>query len=151
MNADDFSYGYEQDRDPAYGLPPRDGGSVDITRLHTARLVPPDVAQSIALGRQERAGLHLERALRLRQMAGDALRRFETSSSAAMEGLNEWLFLQDVLVRTPVQERRFAVLTRELVELDGVLERQWEKAAGMLHEAVNHEVSAQMLARPFDG
>ena len=150
MNADDSTYSYEPDRDPSFDLPPVDSDSIDITRLHTQRLVPPDEARTITLRRHELARLHLARALRLRQLAGDEMQRFETSSSAAMDRLDEWLFLQDLLVRTPAQERRFAALTAELLELEGALERQWESVSVMLREAVNHEVSAQMLARTYD-
>ncbi len=151
MNADDSTYGYEPDRDPAAGLPPGDERGIDITRLHTQRLVPPDVARTIARQRCELAKLHKERALRLRRLAGDEMHRFETSSSAAMDRLDEWLYLQDVLARTPAQERRFAALTAELLELEGALERQWEMVSGMLREAVNHEASAQMLTRTYQG
>ena len=153
MNADDSAYGYGSDpeRNPAYGLPPSDDGRVDITCLNTQRLVPPDVARGIARRRHDLANLHRVRALRLRELAGSEMQRFEVSSSAAMDRLDEWLYLHDVLARTPAQEQQFAVLTRELLELEGALERQWEAVSGMLREAVNHEVSAQMLARTYHG
>jgi hypothetical protein len=153
MNADDSSDGYdsELDRDPAYGPPPIDDGWVDITRLNTQRLVPPDVERGIARRRQELADLHRARALRLRELASGEMHRFELSSSAAVDRLDEWLYLHDVLARTPAQEQQFAVLTRELLELEGALARQWEMVSGMLREAVNHEVSAEMLARTCQG
>ncbi len=152
MNADDYANRRDLDGDPGLPQRPLDEAEVDIALLHTARLVAPEVMRAIACHRQELARAHQELAERLRQIADGVMRRFERSSSAAMDELDEWLYLQDMLVRTAAQERRFAVLTRELLEMEGMLERQWTAVAQLLREAANHEHSAEtLLRRRYDG
>jgi hypothetical protein len=150
MNGDD--YAHDLDGDLGDVMPPAQDRGLDISRMHTARLVAPEVVRAIAQRRQELARIHWAQAQRLRHMAGDVMQRFETNSTSALDRLDEWLFLQDMLCRTLEQEQRFAVLTRELLELEGALARQWDTAADMLREAANHEISAELLvARTYNG
>jgi hypothetical protein len=152
MNTDDFAYGHDLDNEAEPALAPHDDAAIDISRLGTQRLIAPEAVQAVSRRRQELAGMHQAQAYRLRQIASGAMQRFETSSTTAMDRLDEWLYLQDVLVRTPQQEQRFAALTRELLELEGTLERQWDAVSATLREAANHEISANLLlARTYHG
>jgi hypothetical protein len=152
MNTDDFAYGHDLDNEAEHALVPYNDAAIDISRLQTQRLIAPEVVQAVSRRRQELADIHQAQAYRLRQMAGGAMQRFETSSTTAMDRLNEWLYLQDVLAQTPEQEWRFAALTRELLELEGALERQWDAVSAMLREAADHEVSANLLlTRTYQG
>lgn len=125
---------------------------LDISRLHTVRLVSPEVAGGISDQRARLAREHLSQAKHLRQMADSVLDRFEGSSHAVQYDLDEWMYLQTLPARTSDQQERLAVLTGEMREMERVLSHQWNAVADMLREAANHEVSAQLLlSRMYQG
>jgi hypothetical protein len=124
---------------------PFERASLDITRLHTVRLVPPEVAVDIARRRAALATTHELEATRLRQLADTEMTLFERVSGAAFGQLDEWLALQRLVVRSFAQERRHQALTRELERLEKGLARQWQTIAWMLRQAAHHEASAEIL------
>src|SRR5262245_34762255 len=62
---------------------PSERASLDITRLRTVRLIPPEVAREIAQRRVELAGAHELEAARLRLLADAEMTRFEHASGMA--------------------------------------------------------------------
>ncbi|HST89195.1 MAG TPA: hypothetical protein VLJ14_12540 [Ktedonobacterales bacterium] len=141
-------------RDDSYGPAGADGASeqpapagdpaLDITRMRTIRLISPEIAERIGRQRARLARDHRAQADRLRQLAGEGMDDFEQASDAVMRQLREWLTLQRH-ERTLPEEQRFSLLTRELMEREIALSRQWDVLAGMLHEASDHEISAHVL------
>lgn len=141
-------------RDDSYGLAGADGASeqpaptgdpaVDITRMRTIRLISPEIAERIARQRARLACDHRTQADRLRQLASEGMDDFERASDVVMRRLREWLALQR-RARTPQEEQHFSFLTRELMEREIALSRQWDTLAGMLQEASDHELSAHVL------
>src|SRR5689334_6498024 len=141
-------------RDDSYGPAGADGASeqpapagdpaVDITRMRTIRLISPEIAGRIAQQRARLARDHRAQADRLRQLASEGMDDFEQASDAVMRRLREWLALQRH-ERTLQEEQRFSLLTRELMEREIALSRQWDMLAGMLQEASDHEISAHVL------
>src|SRR5262249_10840834 len=85
---------------------PSERAALDITRLRTVRLVPPEVAGNIARRRVELATTHDLEAARLRQLADAEMTSFERVSGTAFAQLDEWLSLQRLTVRTFAQESR---------------------------------------------
>jgi hypothetical protein len=141
-------------RDEFYGPAGADGASeqpapagdpvVDITRMRTIRLISPEIAERIGQQRARLARDHRAQADRLRQLASEGMDDFERASDVVMRRLREWLALQRH-ERTLQEEQRFSLLTRELMECEIALSRQWDALAGMLQEATDHEVSAHVL------
>jgi len=141
-------------RDDSYGPAGADGASeqpaptgdpaVDITHMRTIRLISPEIAGRIAQQRARLARDHRAQADRLRQLASEGMDDFEQASDAVMRRLREWLALQRH-ERTLQEEQRFSLLTRELMEREIALSRQWDMLAGMLQEASDHEISAHVL------
>lgn len=123
---------------------------MDITRMRTIRLISPEIAGRIAQQRARLARDHRAQAVRLRQQASEGMDTFEQASDMVMRRLREWLALQR-RERTPQEEQRFSSLTRELMEREIALSRQWDALAGMLQEASDHEISAHVLFPRDDG
>jgi hypothetical protein len=141
-------------RDDSYGPAGADGASeqpaptgdaaVDITRMRTIRLISPEIAGRIAQQRVRLARDHRAQADRLRQLASEGMDDFERASDVVMRRLREWLALQRH-ERTLQEEQHFSLLTRELMEREIALSRQWDALASMLQEASDHELSAHVL------
>jgi hypothetical protein len=131
--------------DPQPFETPYDRAPLDLSRLPTVRLIPPEVAGALAHHRAELALGHEMEATRLRHIADSAMSRFERASDAALAKLDEWLDLQRLPVRTPAQQERYADLTVGLERLETGLAQQWESIAGFLRTASHHEAAAAIL------
>jgi len=141
-------------RDDSYGSAGADGASeqlapagdpaVDITHMRTIRLISPEIAGRMTQQRARLARDHRAQADRLRQLASEGMDDFERASDSVTRRLREWLALQR-RERAPQEEQRFSFLTRELMEREIALSRQWDALAGMLQEASDHEISAHVL------
>jgi hypothetical protein len=131
--------------DPQPFETPYDHAPLDVSRLPTVRLVPPEVAGAIAHHRAELALGHEMEATRLRHIADAAMSRFERASDAALAKLDEWLDLQRLPARTPAQQERYVALTAGLERIETGLAQQWESITSLLRTASHHEASAAIL------
>lgn len=122
-----------------------DRASLDISRVPTVRLIPPDVADELARHRAELALTHEIEATRLRQFAEAAMTRFERASQFAIARLDEWILLQRTDDRTPAQQTAYDRLTAHLERAESNLMKDWAAIAGTLRQASHHEASAQIL------
>ena len=122
-----------------------DRASLDISRLPTVRLIPPEVADDVARHRAEAALGHEIEATRLRQYADAAMVRFERSSQFAISRLDEWLSLDRLTLRSAAEQGRYEHLSEQLGRLETNLMRDWAAIAGTLRQASNHETSAMIL------
>ncbi len=122
-----------------------DSISLDISRLPTVRLIPPDVADDMARHRAEMALSHEIEATRLRQFADAAMLRFERGSQSAIARLDEWLLLQNLSMRTADEQARYERLTLHLERVETNLMQEWAAIAGTLRQASHHEASAMIL------
>jgi hypothetical protein len=131
--------------EPHFFDTPSDRAALDISRLPTVRLIPPDVADGLARQRAEAALSHEIEATRLRQFADAEMTRFERSSQFAVTRLDEWLALDHLALRTHDEQARYDQLAGQLERLETSLMRDWAAIAGTLRRASHHEASAMIL------
>ena len=140
----------EGDTDPVLFVPASD--MLDISFMQTTRLISPDDNRSLHARRQVAAAEHQRQATALRQQVNEGLLRYERSAGYVMQRVMLWLRLHSLLERTPQEEVQLVQLNAEVTGLERQLHRQWTDLSQMLHEAVNHDISARMLlARATDG
>ncbi len=131
--------------EPHFFDTPSDRAALDISRLPTVRLIPPDVADDLARQRAEAALSHEIEATRLRQFADAAMTRFERSSQFAIGRLDEWIALDHLTPRTFDEQARYDQLAGQLERLEANLMHDWAAIAGTLRQASHHEASAMIL------
>jgi hypothetical protein len=124
---------------------PSNRASLDISRLRTVRLIPPQIADDLARNRAERALSHEIEATRLRQYADMAMTHFERTSQTAVSRLDEWIELQQIDARSPSEQARLDLLGVELERMEAGLKREWQGIADMLRKASHHDASAEIL------